>query len=255
MIPRYTVFKRVWGVKIRLALLYMAELKYLRTDHYVFPMTFQKLGSITYIHVGNPRHRPQPCVELMVRRGGTATLQGVAYHSTCATVPMEANAGTKEMVRAALKYAATAYPHVRRFDVQDETHVRTPTGMHVITPRRLLTGRPGFFQEHFGALPSGDTRDILAALRAKHVCVRSEDWSPDAVIQHAADAGLSQYCLFGTTWTISRATALAYDVTAELADQVGGAMRTRRAHEAWLCSIRTRVERPLRHCLSAEDDQ
>jgi len=230
-----------------------AELKYLRTDHYVFPMTFQRLGGITHMHVGNPRHRPRPCVEILVRRGGTATLQGIAYYSTCATAPLQPDAGTKEMVRAALKYTATAFPHVRRFEVQDETHVRTPAGTQVITPRRLLTGRPGFFQEHFGASPSGDTRDLLAALRAKQVCVRSDDWSPDAVTRHALDAGLPHVCLFGTTWTIPRATALAYDVTAELAEQAGGAARTRTRHAAWLCSRSTRMDRPWQHSLSIED--
>jgi hypothetical protein len=241
-----------------------AAIRYLRTDNYVFPLSTRTLASlrprvpqpgVTQILVGNPRHHLRPCVEILVSRRATSVLEGLMYASTCSTVPMEPTAGTREMVQAALKYVCKTYPHIKKFELADETHVRTPSGLQFITPRRLLTGRPGYFQEHFGAEPSAATRTLLRGMREKGDRSKDilADASMEAICEHAKSRGLPSGCLFGTTWTISRATVEAYAVgepTLSDAATTGGASRR---HSTWLAAAAPRSVRPLRHALSPLD--
>lgn len=226
-------------------------IQYLHTPKYAFPLSTRTLEpGVTQILVGNPRHRPRPCVEILVSRKTTAVLEGVMYASTCSTVPLQPSTGTVEMVKAALKYVCNTYPHVKRFELADETHVRTPSGMQYITPRRLLSGKPGYFQEHFGAEPSATTRSLLRDLHRPEPTA-PVDASYDAICDRTKAMGLRSGCLFGTTWTIARATVDAYDINPTVATTGGG--RTASRHNTWLVTAVRRPGRLGHHELSALD--
>jgi len=101
------------------------------------------------------------------------------------------------MFKGVLKYITQVFPHIRRVSLQDLANE---------TPKRLLVGRPGWYEERYGAKPTVKTQALKG--RIKKLQVLSDD-----------HVGLPAPELLGTTWDISKSTIEEYHVSIHITNE------------------------------------
>lgn len=129
------------------------------------------------IHVGNPNGRPKPCIRFTLYKNTKGSydvvIQDIEYHSTCSsTRPMQRKAGTIKMVQGALK-AIISYlgkTQVHSISFTDESRYEHPSNGYIPLPEKYaLFGKPTWYQQHFGAIPTkttnNATENVLRAYR------------------------------------------------------------------------------------------
>jgi hypothetical protein len=137
---------------------------------------------------------------------------------------LENHEGTIQMIKTALAYMLTRYPHVAQVRIQDETFINIPT-KPLITSRRLLLGQQGWYEEYLGAHPSAKIETTLEFLRQPKTQTQLHEillkfpeaqdtlggnqtwWSPKNLkrVADELDPVIFQR-LLGTTWTLSAKT-------------------------------------------------
>ena len=205
--------------------------QWISVDKYTFFMeeTIDAYDNIVISFLSTIR-QPYPCVRIEFDRRPqytTAYLQGLQYYRTCSIrdKELENHSGTIIMVKAALTYMLDKYSYIREVHLQDETFIDIPS-KPLITPRRLLLGEKGWYEEYFGAIPENSMLDKkIQMLRQKDVQTRiraflpidAEDktWWIPTNIQSVCDyvsSGLARY-LVGSSWVIPSKTIRTYDIT------------------------------------------
>lgn len=120
------------------------------------------------------------------------------------------------MIQTALTYMLNQYPHIKKVHLQDETFPTEP----LITPRRLLKGQLGWYEEYLGAYPLLDIlKEKLKHLRKPETQAKlqtllpSNWWIPTNIIPIAEQLqeNLFHY-LIGTMWVISASTIRNYNI-------------------------------------------
>ena len=101
------------------------------------------------------------------------------------------------MFKGVLKYITQVFPHIRRVSLQDLANE---------TPKRLSVGRPGWYEERYGAKPTVKTQALKG--RIKKLQVLSDD-----------HVGLPALELLGTTWDISKSTIEEYHVSIHITNE------------------------------------
>jgi len=174
------------------------------------------------------KKQPCPCVRIIVSKNQKETiaeLQMLNYYASCNPNPMlENHEGTIQMIKTALAYMLTRYPHVAQVGIQDETFINIPT-KPLITSRRLLLGQQGWYEEYLGAHPSAKIETTLEFLRQPKTQTQLHEillkfpeaqdtlggnqtwWSPKNLkrVADELDPVIFQR-LLGTTWTLSAKT-------------------------------------------------
>ena len=170
------------------------------------------------------KKQPYPCVRIIVSKNPkktSAELQSLNYYASCSIKEkmLENHEGTIQMIKTALAYMLTRYPHVAQVGIQDETFINIPT-KPLITSRRLLLGQQGWYEEYLGAHPSARIETTLEFLRQPktqtqlhEILLKFPDaqdktwWSPKNLkrVADELDRTLFQR-LLGTTWTLSSKT-------------------------------------------------
>ena len=175
------------------------------------------------------KKQPYPCVRIIVSKNPkktSAELQSLNYYASCSIKEkmLENHEGTIQMIKTALAYMLTRYPHVAQVGIQDETFINIPT-KPLITSRRLLLGQQGWYEEYLGAYPSAKIETTLEFLRQPKTQTQLHEillkfpeaqdtlggnqtwWSPKNLkrVADELDRTLFQR-LLGTTWTLSSKT-------------------------------------------------
>jgi len=94
-------------------------------------------------------------------------LDHLIYETSCAIDRnMESGNDTRNMLAGALKHVATKHPEVEFYSLNDKADklVKRLNKIVIITPRRLLQGKQGWYQEYFGAMAHPDTERVLSIL-------------------------------------------------------------------------------------------
>jgi hypothetical protein len=154
------------------------------------------------------------------------------------------------MLQAALKYVCDKYQHVRFITLTDKTSV--PNSKIHITAKRLLQGRPGWYQEYLQAVPTDGTIKLLQLLSkkearakiAEYLPVTSQiSWGIEREIEEMAQRILpmNSEMIVGTSWRISRDHVLAYPIVYNKTSSGGGGGSRRSIH-----NVRTHKSRNMR---------
>lgn len=175
------------------------------------------------------------CVHIEVDvKSKYAVLQGVQTDSECS---MEGDLQSIHMlVKGALKHVAKKHT-LKYFTLDDKAEKHLGNKSIAITPRLLLQGKEGWYQHHFGAVPTQDTYRILQSL-SKHkdkikrnLSITTQDnWGSDNEIVTVAEKIIPNYAnaIFGTSWIIQREIVDKYNVTIKEV-QYGGANKYKTA--------------------------
>lgn len=202
------------------------------TDNYTFPLGIEEIyGVKEAIYVGNPRNRPYPCVTIHIHYDDNdATLSDVKYASTCSTNKhMDQTTGTVEIIMAALRFTIDRHTDIEKIILADESYIPTPDGNIEVTARRLLTGKPGWYEEYLGAIPYGDdTENLINKIRTENIIVSDDHdykWWNSTNANRVAHKLLGR-SIIGTSWYIPRNTILNYPINIRL-EQDGGSYKNK----------------------------
>ena len=171
-----------------------------------------------HYYIGNPEKRHAACVHIIVGDKETH-LHGIGYAKTCNTMKnLEEGADTIAMVQGALKYVLQKHPNITNFDVLDDAYkVLRPSGKKIlITPRRLIIGKQGWYQEYFGAIPKGRTVKLMKHFSNKSNNINEKEalnWGSYQEIYQVASKILPvPKDLFHTEWSINNKVIRSYPV-------------------------------------------
>lgn len=153
--------------------------------------------------------------------------------------------GTDIMLKGALKYLIQEHPHIKTVELND---LAKKSGTNVlITPKRLLLGKPGWYQEHFGAVPYDKTaafiEQVLPKLR-KTIDVEQISrlsWGTNEDVKK-----ISKDFYNNTSWRITKKTISKYPVTITveyLKDQSGGSTELKQ----WVKNAIRRSRNRIKH--------
>jgi len=111
------------------------------------------------------------------------------------------------LMQIALSYVSQKHPSIMEYEIQDDTFVNVP-GYPLITARRLLQGEKGWYEEHFGAIPTYRTIRLLDWLRdpVRALLIPEKEkiwWSASNVMKVCSLIGCP-YSVIGTTWCIQK---------------------------------------------------
>jgi hypothetical protein len=120
--------------------------------------------------INNPDDIKDICVKISIpieKNKKIGNIDTLYYDNKCSIskIKLEKQKGTIEMLKTALQYVCDKYPYVIKFNLQDETHYNTSTeDKPHITAKRLLLGRPGWYEEHFEAKPENETSKLISVI-------------------------------------------------------------------------------------------
>lgn len=186
------------------------------------------------------KKQPYPCVRMIASKNPRQTSAELSALCSIKDKLLENHQGTIMMLKTALAYLLSRYPHIKRVELQDETFIDIPT-RPFITSRRLLLGQRGWYEENLGARPSKKTRKLIRHLRqpvtqqavqdilVKYAHTYDKKWWSAENTKRVADElnpALFQQ-LLGTTWVIPAETIRGWNVLFDVKDrqemQAGGA--------------------------------
>ncbi len=123
----------------------------------------ERLPSSIHYYVGLAYKTYKACVHIEVdMKSKYAVLQGVQTDTECS---MEGDFEVIHLlVKGALKHVAKKHS-IKYYILEDKAEKHLENGKSiVITPRLLLQGKEGWYQRHFGAVPTQDTFRIIEML-------------------------------------------------------------------------------------------
>lgn len=237
----------------------MSSKYYIRVSDGTLSLTFDvtrdeaELPVAIHYYIGLAHKTYKACVHIEADIGRRyAVLQGVAMDSECS---MEGDMQTIHLlVKGALKHVAKKHT-INHYSLDDKAEKHLSSGKSIaITPRLLLQGKEGWYQRHFGAIPTQDTYRILQSL-AKHTeklnrfssITMQENWGSDDEIVSVAEKVIPQYAgaIFGTSWIIQRDVVDKYDVAVEEL-QYGGGGKSNPKWNTFLWYLKKVRENPVR---------
>lgn len=237
----------------------MTSKYYLRVSDELQSFTFdiirdeEELPLSIHYYIGLAHKTYKACVHIEVDVASKyAVLQGVATDSKCS---MEGDMRSIHMlVKGALKYVAKKHT-LKYYSLDDKAEKQLDNSKSIaITPRLLLQGKEGWYQCHFGAVPTQDTYRILRSLEKHSDKVRKylaittkENWGSDDDITSIVEKIIPQYtgAIFGTSWIIQRDIVENYDVIVEEI-QYNGTNKKNSIWDPFRWYLRKIVEKPIR---------
>ena len=150
-----------------------------------------------------------------------AQIQGLSYYPECSiNKKLKASVGTKLMFKGVLKLVLLDLPNIRKFELVDQAtkFLNKYSKKIQITPRRLLLEHPGWYQEHFGALPTKMTLENIKKITKKVVLdeVDSHWGSFEDIMKLLQENGVPPeniHELFCTHWYIPAGVVRDYGVS------------------------------------------
>lgn len=122
--------------------------------------------------------------------------------------------GMSAILKTALKYTIENYSHIEYFTIMDNT-------VSYITPRRLLEGSKGWYEEDFDAKPTKKTKIVIDRIknsRAKideliAANIENSEWNSTKILQicKKIDGNILAKNILRTVWTIERNTIKNYE--------------------------------------------
>ena len=166
-------------------------------------------GDFTDIYINS-------CIHFVISKT-RVVLADLEYRKTCQT-------GTNRMLMGALQYIIQQFPKIRTVDLND---VATKKYTKVfLTPKRLLLGKPGWYEERFGAKPSPTTAQLLRTIHKETPILREliakPSWGTNDDLRLISKNVLS---LVNSSWEIDQKTIKSYPVeilVQEKENQSGG---------------------------------
>jgi hypothetical protein len=205
---------------------------FIHSDGYTFALQTTTTEYMTEYQFVSLDKQPFPCIDITVQ-DNIGYLNALNYYSSCSlsAKSLEHGHGTVHMMKVALKYVLGKHPNIKYVELQDETFILMP-GKPLITSRRLIQGRLGWYEEHLHAVPIGRTVLLLKFLRDQNARARFESkipqrplswWTAQNTVKLCREIGCP-HPILGTTWKILRHTIIGYDVNLQDSDtMMGGA--------------------------------
>jgi|Laugresbdmm110sd_1035091.scaffolds.fasta_scaffold55004_2 hypothetical protein len=174
-------------------------------------------GKNLNVYVGDTKnfHNLDSCVIISIRKDEIrAGLTSVKYRPVCIVNGKmeEGMNGTHIMLKGVLRFVVELFPDIQIIEIYDVAEKENV----YITPKKLLLGQPGWYEEKFGAIPTDETKVII------------KDWLPNQkkYIDHKTISKLTWgteedlqehfYKLIGTTWYITREIIEKYPLDIEV---------------------------------------
>jgi len=206
-------------------------MKYIISGGYSFSVDIDiEFEVYTYRFVATSKH-PYPCVQIAVYENTIGNIDMLNYYANCSFSEklLEKGTGSIHMLKTALTYVSNKHPHVKQYDIQDETYMELP-GKPLITARRLLMGEKGWYEEHLHAIPTQRTKYMIQYLRDPKKRTLYQDKIPNADKTWWTPKNAMQVCysikcpgsVLGTTWYISKNTIDSYGIDYTVEDSMKG---------------------------------
>lgn len=201
----------------------MEEYFELLVDHYVFDGIIEKIDDdILYIYIGNTKRRQKACIFIEISIDDKyAILHNLEYFSNCdLNNRLHDGAGTKIMAKTALKFVIDNYNYIKHIDLFDKGK---KNGIN-ITPKRLLLGQKGWYEEYFGAKPNikdNKTKSVMRSISKLKLTekdrkiMEKRDWGTDEEVSDTCRE-LRLPLVIGTSWRIDRKTIMNYNIKYEI---------------------------------------
>jgi len=148
----------------------------LKTTNYTFWAEAYEdaIDSIVY-NIG--KQNGMPCMRLGVidmpeTQTKTLILYDINYSSMCANEGLKKGTGTIEMIQGAIKAVCRVHKDIAYVEFADKSYWETSkNGKVPIAERRVLAGKPTWYQEYLGAIPTAMTQVILRLYEhaSKHI--------------------------------------------------------------------------------------
>lgn len=156
------------------------------------------------------------------------------YYNKDCSIKLEKKTGTIHMLKTALQYVYDNYPYVKEYELQDESHINEEKiGKPLITSKRLLYSKPGWYQEYLGAEPINYTPFLIEYIKEKQTIIHQlikkykpskngDDWFvplnillitdniPPTLYENRIFSVSGK--IFGTPWKITRNTISNYGI-------------------------------------------
>ena len=123
----------------------------------------KKEGDYRTIYIGDTHdgNRMDACVRILLKhKDSEAILEDLHTRQSCdINNNLQEGSGTYRLLMGALKFIIKKYTYIETVNLSD---VAQKKGTRIyLTPKRLLLGKPGWYEEHFGARPTQKTRKII----------------------------------------------------------------------------------------------
>jgi RNAse (barnase) inhibitor barstar len=194
---------------------------------YTFDAYIEEDESFLDLYVGNTNL--DACIHIVIGQDEEASLADLSHRPKCEVAGnLEEAIGTDVMLKGSLKYVIQAFPHIKRVSLQDLAKKKNTNVL--LTPKRLLLGKPGWYEERFGAKPTVKTQAVKGWLKKQHYLaldttdISKSSWGSIKDIQTLSNDHVK---LLGTTWDIPYSTIHEYPVSIKIKDldhnqQMGG---------------------------------
>jgi hypothetical protein len=205
----------------------------IKADKYIFTKTEEEdITNYTYYFIS--RNSIEPCVVIFVPKDKSfvADITKLSYNKECSysEYELEKKNGTIIMLKTALSYVTDKHPHIKTFKLTDMTHTKdTIDGNKIwITPRRLLLGNKGWYEEYFEAIPTNETNIIKKIIKDNRILLDNmlpkneySWWTNKNILNTTAiiDANTLTKNILRTTWLIYKNTIKKFYIPYNLLDE------------------------------------
>lgn len=160
-----------------------------------------------------------PCFLILIPKNrDIASLQSVLY-----SPDFSKENEIKHMLQLGLKYVIQKYPHIKKIHILDTVYYELDnTNISVITPRYLLTGQKGYYEQLLNAFPTKHTIEIIKTINENMGEIRKKiprhvenDWWTPKNIYKITDLirpDILSPKIFTTDWEVSKDIIDTYDV-------------------------------------------
>lgn len=192
-----------------------------------------------HYYIGQPKRTYLSCVHIEVdTKYNYAVLQRLHPVEKCsinadmAAIPEN----THLLLKGTLKYVLEQHPNITHYTLDDKAEKRLRNGKYIIvTARLLLQGRKGWYQRHFGAIPTPDTERIINEIASNQELVTRNlnittrnGWGDDHEIVEMARliAPKHSNSILGTSWIIPAESVNNYVINVREVPTGGGLKRS-----------------------------
>lgn len=184
---------------------------------YQFDAFLEKDGNYIDLYVGDTKGftRLDACIHLVIGEDEEASLADLSLKGDLAE-----GIGTDIMLKGSLMYVVRAFPHIQRISLQDVAMKKNTNVL--LTPKRLLLGKEGWYEARFGAKPTVQTQVIKNWLRKHQPIIEKEkeeivkpSWGSMEDIHRLSNINTTANFqkLVGTTWDIPKTVINTYPLS------------------------------------------
>lgn len=203
----------------------------IQADKYIFTRAEDEDMS-NFIYKFIAKNSKEPCLVIFVPKDNSfvADIEKLSYNKGCSYSEneLEEKNGTIIMLKTALSYIIDKYPHIRTFKLTDMTHKNDKTNKLWITPRRLLLGNKGWYEEYFGAISTAETKKLIEIIKKNRNILDKmlqknnfSWWTTKNILETTViiDSNILTHNILRTTWIIYKHTIEKFYIPYELLDE------------------------------------